>query len=248
MGDQDLVRLSVEAAHLAVRGQPYGELLANAVHRQLRADAGAGLTTWTVGADGADRVSVDVAGQDPLDATYVERAKAVVSQHPSFSAGLPELATHRVSDLTPMGPFWDSEPYEAMHGFCGGRYPAALTLLATPTTLVFLGVHRSRHDFSDDDMRRLELVRQPLASALVFRHQLEDAARRMQTILPPSVTFTDREAEVLALVARGWTDRRIAHRLGITERGVRKRVSTARERVGAHSRAQAVALWSKLNP
>jgi DNA-binding CsgD family transcriptional regulator len=46
----------------------------------------------------------------------------------------------------------------------------------------------------------------------------------------------------------GWTDARIARRLGITERGVRKRLATARERVGAHSRAHAAALWSRLNP
>ena len=242
------MRLSVEASHLVVRGQPYGELLADGVHRQLRADAGAGLTVWTVGADGADHVTVDVAGQDPMEPTYVERAKAVVSEHPSFSEGMPELATHRVSDLTPMGPFWDSEPYHAMHGFCGGRYPAALTLLATPTTLVFLGIHRSRHDFSDDDMRRLDLVRQPLAGALTFRHQLDHAARQLQKMLPATVTFTDREAEVLALVAQGWTDRRIARRLGVSERAVRKRLATARDRVGAHSRAHAAALWSRLNP
>ena len=248
MGDEDLVRLSMEAARLVMRGQPYGDLLTSCVHGQLRADAGVGLTTWAVGADGSDCVTVDVAGQDPVDATYLERAKAVVSQHPSFSQGMPELATHRVSDLTPMGPFWDSEPYQAMHGFCGGRYPAALTLLATPATLVFLGIHRSRQDFSDEDMRRLDLVRQPLAGALVFRHQLDTAARRLQTLLPPPVTFTDREAEVLALVAQGWTDARIARRLGITERGVRKRLATARERVGAHSRAHAAALWSRLNP
>lgn len=248
MGDEDLVRLSVEAAHLAVRGQPYGELLADGVHRQLRADAGAGLTTWTLGPDGADHVTVDVAGQDPLDAAYFKRAKAVVAEHPSFSEGMPQLATHRVSDLTPMGPFWDSEPYEAMHGFYGGRYPAALTLLATPNTLVFLGIHRSHHDFSDEDMRRLDLVRQPLAGALTFRHQLDHAAQRLQGMLPPTVTFTDREAEVLALVAQGWTDRRIAHRLGISDRAVRKRLATARDRVGAHSRAQVAALWSRLNP
>lgn len=231
-----------------MRGQPFGDLVADCVQRQLRADVGAGLTTWVVVPDGADRVTVDVAGHDPVDANHLERAKAAMPEHPSFSQGLPVLATHRVSDLTAMGPFWDSEPYQAMHGFCGGRYPAALTLLATPTTLVFLGVHRSRQDFSDDDMRRLDLVRQPLAGALAFRHQLENATRRLQTMLPPTVTFTDREAEVLALVAQGWTDRRIAHRLGITERGVRKRVATARERVGAQSRSQAAALWSRLNP
>ncbi|QGN57393.1 LuxR C-terminal-related transcriptional regulator [Nostocoides sp. HKS02] len=242
------MRLSVEAAHLAVRGQPYGEFLADCVHRELRADAGAGLTVWAAGADGTDHVTVDVAGQDPVEGRYLERAKAVVAEHPSFSAGMPERATHRVSDLTPMGPFWDSEPYEAMHGFCGGRYPAALTLLATPTTLVFLGIHRSRHDFSDEDMRRLDLVRQPLAGALTFRNQLDHAAHQLQQALPATVTFTDREAEVLALVARGWTDRRIARRLGITDRTVRKRLATARERVGAHSRAHAAALWSRLNP
>jgi len=248
VGDDDLVRLSLEAAHLAVRGRPFGELLAQGVHRHLRADAGAGLTTWALCAEGGDRVTVDTAGQDPVGAYYLERAKAAVSQHPSFSKGLPQLLTHRVSDLTPMGPFWDSEPYEAMHGFCGGRYPAAVTLLATPTALVFLGVHRSRQDFSDEDMRRLDLVRQPLAGALAFRHQLDVAARQLQTMLPTTTTFTDREAEVLALVAQGWTDQHIAHRLGITERAVRKRLATARERVGAHSRAHAAAVWSRLHP
>ncbi len=53
--------------------------------------------------------------------------------------------------------------------------------------------------------------------------------------------LTEREAEVLAAVARGETNREIAYHLGITERTVKAHVSNILNKLGVDSRAAAIA-------
>lgn len=53
--------------------------------------------------------------------------------------------------------------------------------------------------------------------------------------------LTEREREVLALAAEGNADKVIAAQLGITDRTVRFHLSECQRRLGAASRAQAVA-------
>ena len=53
---------------------------------------------------------------------------------------------------------------------------------------------------------------------------------------------TPRELEVLALIADGYSTREIAGRLWITEETVRTHVRRLLERLGARTRAQAVAI------
>ena len=52
--------------------------------------------------------------------------------------------------------------------------------------------------------------------------------------------LTRRQNECLRLVAMGFSERGIAFRLGITERMVRTHLSKARDRLEAHSIAEAV--------
>ncbi|MEO6990583.1 MAG: response regulator transcription factor [Candidatus Baltobacteraceae bacterium] len=59
---------------------------------------------------------------------------------------------------------------------------------------------------------------------------------------PRALRLTDREREILALVAAGHSNRAIAERLGIGERTVKFHVSEILARLGAGNRAQAVAL------
>lgn len=59
---------------------------------------------------------------------------------------------------------------------------------------------------------------------------------------PRSVRLTDREREILRLLADGLSNRAIAARLHITERTVKYHVSEILGRLGAESRAQAVAI------
>ncbi|NMC29016.1 MAG: response regulator transcription factor [Pelolinea sp.] len=57
---------------------------------------------------------------------------------------------------------------------------------------------------------------------------------------PPRTTLTRRQNECLRLTASGLTARAIARQLGITERMVRVHLSAVRDRLGAHSTAEAV--------
>jgi DNA-binding NarL/FixJ family response regulator len=110
---------------------------------------------------------------------------------------------------------------------------------------VLLALHRSQRDFTDNQVEQLEAVRRPLTAALTFRAELSRAAAGLQL---PSASYapTQREKEVLALMSRGWTDARIGHHLGITERTVRKHLEHVYERAGVGGRAAAAAWWAAL--
>ena len=56
-------------------------------------------------------------------------------------------------------------------------------------------------------------------------------------------TLTAREREVLNLLARGLSNREIAEELVITNKTVKNHLSRIYEKIGAHSRAEAIALW-----
>ena len=55
--------------------------------------------------------------------------------------------------------------------------------------------------------------------------------------------LTDREAEVLALVADGWTNHKVGPVLAISERTVRKHLGNAYEKLGVSSRTAAATWW-----
>jgi DNA-binding NarL/FixJ family response regulator len=60
-----------------------------------------------------------------------------------------------------------------------------------------------------------------------------------------AATLSDREREVLRLVAGGQANKQIAHTLGITERTVKFHVTSILTKLGADNRAQAVALATR---
>jgi DNA-binding NarL/FixJ family response regulator len=62
----------------------------------------------------------------------------------------------------------------------------------------------------------------------------------------PGVGLTEREREVLKLVAEGLANKQIAARLGITERTVKAHLSSAFSRIGVADRTSA-ALWTQRN-
>lgn len=59
----------------------------------------------------------------------------------------------------------------------------------------------------------------------------------------PGSELTEREREVLALLAEGWTNERIGRELSISERTVRFHLSNAYQKLGFRNRAEAVA-WA----
>ena len=58
----------------------------------------------------------------------------------------------------------------------------------------------------------------------------------------PFPRLTEREREVLELVARGYQNARVAHHLGLSEKTVRNHISAILAKLPASTRAEAVAL------
>ena len=90
---------------------------------------------------------------------------------------------------------------------------------------------------------RGEMVLSPSVTPAVF-----DALRRAPGPANDSAeeglgALTAREREVLNLLARGMSNREIAEQLVITNKTVKNHLSRIYEKIGAHSRSEAVALW-----
>jgi DNA-binding NarL/FixJ family response regulator len=83
----------------------------------------------------------------------------------------------------------------------------------------------------------------PKIAAILMRHVAVLAGQREQREQRP-VHLTCREAEVLALVTDGLTNKQIAHRLSIELATVKNHVHNIFEKLGVRSRAQAVAATS----
>ena len=293
MRSDDMLRLGVACAELAVRGQDYRHPLADGMHQILDVDAGIGVAQWDVGADAATGESLMiVSGTPPLTTESVAAALAVVPEHPLMSRRDFALSgATRVSDLTCLQAFWDKPAWQLVHGINDGRYPAMVSLGWHADRIVFVGAQRRRRDFSDEDMEVLAKIRQPLISALAFRAELDRATRALRALrvvddpvavdpvpvaeacrdrdradeggghvaaslasvhlLPvpcragavTAAPLTQRESEVLALVAAGWTNHRVGRALGITERTVRKHVGNVYDKLGVSGRTAAAAWW-----
>jgi len=250
-----LERTTATARDMAVavaRGEsscgPFLEDLA----QHLGTDAGLGITTWSRAASGSSTfLDVDVRGGPMPSREQIDAVAEIAHLHPAIGALTLDHA-RRVSDVVAMRDFWCSEIYARMHAYVGGRYPIAILLRQSPTGVTFLGGHRSGRDFTDDDVLLFEVVQRLAVSALAFRAALDAAAELVRApygllgrdLDPSSYVPTQREAEVLALAAAGWTNVRIARRLGITERTVRKHLSSVYEHSGQRGRAAAAAWWA----
>ncbi len=107
-----------------------------------------------------------------------------------------------------------------------------------------------RRRFTAAEIDRLEVLSQSAAGALVTAGADEPALRRwtadpdpadgLAGVEPPAGSpLTAREAEVLALVARGWGDRQIAGSLVVSPKTVEKHVGAALRKTGTTSRTGA---------
>ncbi len=242
MREDDILRLSLNCARLVVTGQPYESVLADGVAAIMRTDAGTGVTTWDgTHADPIAAVEVVVSGMPPIDQEGKNAALAVMNNHPTFARRqLPP--THRLSDTVCLPAFWDTDIWHVMHGHGNGRYPAAVMLALHHDKAMFVGVQRTRRDFDADDMATLDLLREPLTTALAFRAAWQDATKRCRSAIndPSFERLTQREEQVIGLVALGWTNTRIGRQLKISERTVRKHLENINDKLGTTNRAAAV--------
>lgn len=236
-----LVRASVEAAQRVAEGRAWAQAWAQLLQEAFEADALCSIVSWAhpAGPRGSrHRVQIWA-----VPTTLDPPPRQAGATHPSLAL-LQDPAcpsAHRLSDHVRMVDYWRSAPFRSVHAACAGRYPAALRLRATPRTTVFAGLVRRDRDFTSSEMRELARLDEPIASALAYRDAIAERQRgwAIETVL------TTREREVLTHVSEGWTDEHIGHVLAISERTVRKHLSSARAKVGASCRAEAAAWWAR---
>ncbi|WP_146927648.1 helix-turn-helix transcriptional regulator [Cellulomonas xylanilytica] len=243
----DALRIGVDSARQVAAGLDYAQELADRVNLAFGADAGAGFCEWsTVGTYRTRALVLASSRPPPWTDTQMATAEAMTARHPSMTGLLRGSVVQRVSDVTDLPRFWESDVYAAMHAPLEARYPAAVVLHRTHSTLTFLAVQRQVRDLDDDELTCLDALGAPLRAAFDFRTALDAAVERLgEAPEMPNGPFTRREAEVIVMVARGWTTTRISRRLGIGESAVKHRLVSARDRVGAATRAELVARWAQ---
>jgi DNA-binding CsgD family transcriptional regulator len=254
--ERDVLQLGASCGDLIVRGLNYQQHLTDGAFRALEADAGVGYALWCFtdpGDDYCEPVQMFTAGAPKPTPAQVAGLLAAMPEHP-LGQGRQWLGWKcmRMSQLVRLPAFWETPQWTDVHGFYGtpGRYPTAVQFGPHSGRIAYLGLHRERNDYSDDDMPLLELLSDMLRPALAFRSSMDAAAHRLRKLdggNDPERALTQRESEVLCLVARGWTSVHIGTVLSITERTVRKHLANANEKLGVSTRAAAAAAWAAMN-
>ncbi|MEO7039426.1 MAG: response regulator transcription factor, partial [Candidatus Elarobacter sp.] len=86
------------------------------------------------------------------------------------------------------------------------------------------------------------------AGLIVLDSAARDAALpiALRTAVPPVEPLTERERQVLAMLASGLSNRRIAERLAISENTIKAHVAAILAKLGATTRTEAVTLGLRL--
>src|SRR6476660_8348955 len=85
MREDDMLRLSLDCARMAVRGEDYASLLAEGVYRILDADAGVGVTRFPAPPGDPVDIKLVVSGVPPIPAQHGAEALRRIDRHPTLS-------------------------------------------------------------------------------------------------------------------------------------------------------------------
>ena len=251
MRDDDMLRLSLDCARLAVQGEDFTPVLAAGADSIMRADAATALITVPIAAAALrSRPRVVVSGGPAVDEDYISDLIELAPRHPH--TGRPrwfDAPTTRLSDLVDLPLFWETDIWLRFHAYVNGRYQAEANLGCHGEVAAFLVVQRANSNFSDDDLTVLDLIRGPLILARAFRASWDAASARVRrTVGGRECALTPREGQVVGLVALGWTSARIGRHLQISERTVRMHLENINDKLGTANRAAAVNRWRSLDP
>lgn len=258
MDEAVILRLGIDTAEQVAADELDERAFAENLLGLFRADAGVSVSHWDGSAWGSTPVRAVVAGCDELTREMAERAALYTTTHPSW-VGMRRVGTTapiRLSDEVPLPRFWGTDAYEALQGHIHSRFPMSALLHADRRTPALIALHRRHRDFTDEEMVLLARLQQPIAAAYKYRAALDIAAARISALYGdtsasesvgdekgPRESPTRREAEVVALMAAGWTNIQIATRLHITERTVRKHLSAVYDKAHLPGRAAAATWW-----
>lgn len=260
MDDAATFKYAIDTAHSIADDEFDERLFAEHLSVLFDADGGAGLTTMRH-TRASPLISVEVGGGPRCSEETATHAAAFAAHHPGILAHqrLGTTSAVRVSDEVDLRWFWTTETWWVMHQPWEGRYSLGATLYSGRDAFVFIGLNRAKRDFTDDEVQMLSRLQQPVSAALRYRRAVDRAHEQLAALnerLPPADTplnprgsardaLTRREAQVLTLMAAGWTNEQIATRLFITERTVRKHLSSVYEKAGVPGRVAAASWWGR---
>jgi DNA-binding CsgD family transcriptional regulator len=247
MDDGRLLRCGLRAARTLTTNEPFERELAET----LRGTVGADCVAVNVWRDWRHRApSLTIAGEpNVLPVAEIDTWIRRFADHPYFvnllATGDPEA--HRTSDFMPFHSFQDTLVYRDLLAHYGLRHQLIMTLRYTDLDLVFVSLLRGLHDFSDREAGALEPVRGLLSAALTYHSRVQAIQSKIRPDMVPGcmngLRLTERENQVLALVATGCTNDQAAHRLGISTRTIRKHLESVFAKAHVPSRTAAVTWW-----
>jgi DNA-binding CsgD family transcriptional regulator len=176
----------------------------------------------------------------PAAAAWQEALVRLRDEHPlvrRFLATGDGSAT-AISDLMTPRAFRGSEFYRDVLSFADGRDQIAVSMGGPGGVVIGLAVNRLRPGFSRRDHEVLDALRPFLVQA--HRRVVERERRDLTPVALRDLGLTQREAEVLALVARGATNAGIAGTLGCSELTVAKHLTHVYGKLGVANRTGAV--------
>jgi DNA-binding CsgD family transcriptional regulator len=122
------------------------------------------------------------------------------------------------------------------------EHQIAISMLGPDGEVIGIALNRRRGDFTETERAVLGLLRGPLMAALLRARNRQLAHSALNTTRPASLaTLTDRETQVLELVALGRTNTAIAHTLEVSPRTIAKHLEHIYRKLGVASRAAAAA-------
>ena len=160
----------------------------------------------------------------------------------------------RFSDVTTAEHLHALSIYAEFYKPLGIEYQLAFTLPHRPERILGVALSRTTKDFTDAECELLERARPFLIQS--YRNAILYSNLQAASLVtaPPrgpdldhliALGLTNRQAEVLRLVATGAAEHEIAGRLDISHRTVQKHLEQCYRRLGVNSRSQAAALaWS----
>jgi DNA-binding CsgD family transcriptional regulator len=164
----------------------------------------------------------------------------------------------RISDVVSREDFHARQVYTEFYRQIGVEHQMAFALPRERDRILAVILSRRHEDFTDDERDLIERARPFLIQAYQNALRYTEA---MTTPRPPSggadrlplkalraLGLTERQAEVLQLLATGAAERDIAERLGISHRTVQKHLQLCYRALGVDRRSRAAAIaWSTLD-
>jgi DNA-binding CsgD family transcriptional regulator len=121
------------------------------------------------------------------------------------------------------------------------EHQIAISMPGSGQEVIGAALNRAGRDFSDRDRALLGVLRAPLNAALLRARRRQQAGRALTAADSSRLAdLTERETQILRLVADGRTNASIAHALQVSPRTVAKHLEHTYRKLGVSSRAAAV--------